>query len=899
MKKILIIFLFFFSNLIILNSNDLGFLKNINKKTKTVPDTATNLVLFQFVHYVPVNSNIICYGYSRYGSDGKDTTFTRDVFVKVFEHHQDSSLKVRNIFNQDTFFISPSKGDIFFYIFNADTELVSLKIEDSFNSIKSSFQTVYKFVLKADTVTKIKDIEDTFLTVNSERSIFINYVDDFNKIFFDYGTFLQDSTFKVTIIDDNKSIQIGSLGEYSDSFLYPKVINGGYFLQVKDSEVEDFYLVFEPLLNNIYPLKPETVHFVSLPATDSRDYYVISTDGYKNTRGLKSNLISINFGEDGPNGLNNSSLVKTNLYDLTGNGGIISNNGWQTLASGIAQFYIQNNVPNECIVLENLTSGTPQLVNNTKFCVFEYKDFKEAVKGKIYGDRVSFVGETLNFNIRITDGYDSIDNAYNGFASLNTINDLYFLNSLNGFDDYIEIQNGEGFFKLYSLSEGTKNFSFNDGELNYINNYYSTGIDGQGEVYVIDFYNPTNISANKLELFLPKNRIANVNENVLINVVAMNGNMIDTTNNSTVYITKTGSAILSDTIINLVKGKGAFFVYDNVSEKVLIDVTSGGLQSDQDTLNFLSEEKAVMIFNSGNKYALVNEPVNFSFYAMTPSFSIDTNFTGYIKISVKDSNQNFSSTVFINYSSDSIPIKKGVGNVSFYNMDPESIYISGYGISSSDTIMIEPFYFKTTYKIVGENKYIKIGVLDTIKLMVNDYYDSLKQYTTVIDSIKFYESNINGSLLYSFGPYNVVNGLTYIQLFENESENIDLYILTNDTFISNSGIYQYIGTYSSLSGIFEKFYSKKITEFKVFSPYYEKDRVSFKFQIPYDENLKISVYDVTGRFLNEIYNDKILKGEYIFKYDYLDRNNNKLPKGKYFVLFRFGNKFIRGISFLK
>ncbi len=908
MKKIfiffflLIIFIFIFPSSI--KSIDTYF--NNVKSPIFAPDTATNIQLYNFSYYYPVNSPILLFGMARCGGNDRDTLYTGTAQINIYEENNDSSAFTFSINYLDTSdYISTTNGQFLFYIENSDTELIGFELTDSSNNIKSSFLNIIKFKEKADTVTHLGGFDDTLFTSEFSLSFFLQFLDDNNNIFFDYASQFQDSTIRIVILDNNNSVTITNFDRSSNDTLYPMFLNGGYYLEINDSEYEDFYIIYEPLLTT-YPMDPETIHFVCLPPEEAPTFMVYSADGLDKTIGHDNGLLLLNLGSAGPVSSNNSSQVKCDLYDLTGNGGSINNSSWQTLSDGYAQTIVSSNTANECLILKTITAGTPDLYNITPFLGFKYKNTGEGVIGKVFGQRVASVGDTVDYLINIMDNNYNLDSNYKGFGLIDVYGNLNVLNISNrAWDNQPAILNGYGAFYLTCDTEDTTEAYFKDAEGNFVYNYYATnGFEGQ-KIQTI-WLPPTTNLADTIKLFLPENKTVTVNTKENITIALMSNDSICRNELGDVYVSLTGSAVCDQgDSVYIVNGVGIFNISDTIEETVIINVNGLG-SSGEDTIHFINSSTASFAALAGEDNTVVKDTITWTIYALNSAYLVDTTFNGYAYLDCIDSTGDTNS-IYTNYSLDSIPIINGVGVLNISNNEAEYVYFNnGHCINTStnDTIPLENRTLISQYCVSTSSDTDFVIEGDTLYFYIYDADSTLRNYNTIIDSIEIIEENANNSCnVFPLSNIPIYNGVGTIYISDSEVENIDIYGFYYDDLLKDHGVYKQFFSLSSYSGIIHN-KSNLIPKINYLSPVYPNpfsNNIRILFGTPQMEKIRINIYDKNGRRIKTLLNKTLSPGNYIVKWNGKDENNNYVPDGVYFIYLHTENNFIKGqkVIFIK
>ncbi len=862
-----------------------------SKDTKFQPDTATNLQIHTFSHYYPINSTIVFFSNARKGNGSDDTLYTGTGRVEIFEETRDSSAFSFSIFAADTGEFFPYNGGAcFFAVLNSDTEMVSLRIADSTDNIKSSFFTSVQFREKADTATCLRGFNDTLLTFDFPLRFFFRFEDDSGKIYFDYAALMTDSTLRITVLDNaDSSITIASFNASSHNELYPEIINGGYYVEIACNVVRDFDIVFEPILASP-PVSPDTIHFVCLPVSESPMLVTFSFSGYNQTIGMDKSLLALNMGENGPMASNNTSLILGEIYDMTGKGASITPSGALTMKSGIAQYVVNCDSVNECIVLKTTESGIPDLVNITPFITLKFKHLNEAVKGIPAIAQVAIAGDTIEGKVYITDAYENLDSSYKGFADFGPESDsLKILNYLTyQYDDYVPINNGVGDFLLTHPFPDTTLIRFVDGEGGTFSEAYfsANGFDGE-ELYTI-WLNGTNTPYERLELFVEDKQVFLLYENALVSVAAMKDDSICQTYSGYASITLSGNAYSPNDSVYIADGVGTFSITDSIAETVTVTVDDGAF-SDTDTLYFASGDEAVMIVVAGSQENIVNETFDFTFFAMTPSMSNDITYNGMITIEILDDNGDTNSFT-CDGDITAIPIVNGNATASFSNSDAEIIGFSGYSVSEPDTIPLESIDISTTYYLIPSNDSILLGSADTLYIYIIDDDSLTANYNTILDSIYIEESIVNGSVtvLSPYNPISITNGVGMIIITDTENEDINIYGEYSDTLIDDANVYKLLFELQSLNSVRERMQRFPDKDYLQNPRIITNNSAIIKFGLCKNIDLSLSIYDKTGRLIKRLYDGHMNRGHYLMKWDGKDNENNNVSNGIYFLYMNTG-----------
>lgn len=856
---------------------------------RAMPDTATNLQIYTFTNYYPINSNILMFSYARTGKEGTDTLYNGTGLIKFFEEVSDSSFYSTKVGPED-YYHTYNNGECMFYISNADTEMVAIRVEDSTEVIKSSFFTNIQFKPKADTATCMKGRDDTLLLINMPLTFFVRYEDDSNAIYFDYSTLMDDSTMRISVLNNaDSAVTISSLSGGSHTEIYPMLINGGYYIQISSNALKEFDLVFEPLLASP-PIAPDTVHYVCLPENQSPLLVTFSFTGFNQTEGKSKGLITLNMGNNGPVASNNSSQITAELFDLTGKGGNVAPTSAATMNGGIAQFTVDCDSVNECMVLKTTESGSPDLVNYTPFINIQYKHYGEYVMSKPFIQGIAIAGDTVGGRILVGDAYETIDSSYNGFAEFdNDINDLYIIHAADALEDeYVPIANGNGYFRIYYPYADTTVVYYSDGEKSgFVDAYYSAnGFDG--EEIKIAWLNGTDSGCDRFILQADE-YVYEVGDNAIITLAAMKGDSVSRNYDNYVNITLSGTAqSYFDSVYPGDDGIAHFNVTDTVAGPVYITV-SDSIYSATDTIYFSESDDAAFIVCAGGGEYYVNESFDLTFFAMTTDFRNDTLYNGMMTLIVSDDNGDTSS-LHISGNPDAIPIVNGSATVTCYNTDAEDISFSGYSVSGGDTLGVETTNISSIFRFLTDGKTSINEIEDTLKLYITDYDSIVAAYSTNIDSIYVEEEVMNSSVNIT-SPYNpipVTDGEGIIAISDSETENVRIYVNYTDTLIEDANVYRMIYELSSLTGI-ESNSMMPESDYMTISSIND-GFIPIKFGLSNNAHVKLSIYDRTGRMVKQMYSGMLSSGHYLQKWNGDDMSNRHIPEGIYFAVLNIDNK---------
>lgn len=868
-------------------------------REKFAPDTATNYSLYEFTNYYPVNSSVLMYGYARMGASGIDTTYNGTIYIDIEEENPDGSAYA-HLGGPPRDYLTVSDGEIFFYIENTEKEVISVVLRDSLGNLKPSFGKIIQFKGKASAPTGVSIKEDTLFAVESHTTYFIRFTDDNDSIFFDYASLMADSTLRITVLDNaDSTVMISSLDESGYHTIYPTLINGGYYLQLYSGSVRDVDLLVEPLLG-IYSLQPETLHLECLPEAESPTLIALSFSGFNQTRGKDKNILLLNMGEDGPISSNNTSVITPTLYDLSNFGASLSNTDPITLESGVGQLYIQADSINPAIALKLEDSGLPDLYKFNPFSFIQFRDIGEAVKGELLPQQAAVAGDTAGGLVFVCDAYGNGDNSYKGFASIEPQNpSLDIINhSASVYDETAYVLWGIGEFRMYYPNAGTTYTKMSDYESEMLYSYYSTnGFDGVEKRTV--WLEGTTSPALNLQLFLPENKSIDLRENEIITIAAMNNDSISTAYNDYVNISVSGSAESNKDSVMLENGIGNFFISDSIAEDVLITV-SDGIMSDIDTLHVNDDSRASIIAVAGRNNMLVNGNNDITFFAMTSSFENDTSYNGVIYLNIEDTHGDTAS--FSCPEGYTIPINGGMVTQTFTNTEAEKISLRGYSISGLDTIYLENLDVLSQYQLYTHPESLYTPAGDTLFMEIIDADSLTADYSTQLDQLYVEESNDNGSFTIhsSYNPFNISNGTAGLIVSDSESEIVRIYSTYYDTFLTDYDTYKLIYTLHPLTGI-NAINNTVISDYYIAQPNPSPfvNSTGIKFGTPVNINVRVSIFDQTGRLITGLIDRELSRGHYMVNWDGNDNYGKSVSSGTYFVIIRFGNQAIRNKKIIR
>ncbi|MDY6787474.1 MAG: FlgD immunoglobulin-like domain containing protein [candidate division WOR-3 bacterium] len=513
---------------------------------------------------------------------------------------------------------------------------------------------------------------------------------------------------------------------------------------------------------------------------------------------------------------------------------------------------------------------------------------------------VASVGDTIDAWVAVGDAYGVIDSTYNGYADLDArTNSLDLINADSSvYDDCVPIQSGLGEFRLHYPYAGTTYTNMQDEESSMLYSYFSSnGFEGVNKLTV--WHYSTMTAANALQLFLPENNSITIWENEVISVAAMYNDSIAGSYNGYVDISVTGSAAVNEDSIYLENGTGEFFISDSIAEDVII-TASDGVMNDIDTLHVLDDSKAALIAVAASSEMLVNGDNDITFFAMTSSFENDTSYSGIIHLIIDDTHGD---TLSFNCPEGyTIPISGGLVTQTFTNSEPEKIRMAGYSVSGLDTIYLEDIEVLSQYQIYPQPDAVFNPAGDTLFVEIIDADSSVVNYSTQLDQLYAEEENPNSSFTIhsSYNPFPVSNGTAELSVSDPESEIVELYTEYYDTLLADYDTYKLLYTLDPASGI------KPMTGISIDDYYLSKPNpspasgdVSIKFGMPVRDNVRINIYDQSGRLINNLMDREISGGHYMIKWSGNDSNGSEVPAGTYFIIIRFGDSALRNEKIIR
>lgn len=886
--------------------------------TKGVPDIATYIGMHTFF-YAPeaadsgyvvfyVTANIP--GGDPFGNP--DPAYTGIVDLHIFEEYDDGTASFYDTLFNPTDSVELVNGQAVLLLMDTGPEELIVYASARDGGLKPSTPSVATFDSLGTTPIRLlidgpNKINASVVEGPSGGRYLIKVVDDSDHIVSNYGDFLDTTKVMLSV---GGSAELWDLLADLPGYWYSNVgqsikvsLLGGMGQVMLSDTISEVVTLIATSLDMVDTLVSDTLIVDIRPPDEPTTLMLWSFSGTYGTVGVPKNFLAIAFAEEGPDPNNSSTLVRVSINDIIGDtsSATVSPSDSQTLSSGIAQFTISDTEADTGLIVKTEIGGIPQLYPFWMMGdkqAYGFKDPGEAVVMRPSFPFTGVVGDTVTVTIYTTDAADSVDLNYTGYLQLEAEEDngscqvLEYLTSNP--QNIISVQDsGKGRIWLVNSeaeevglymydAEGGGEGPFARGYLGY----------PSPEGVTITFENPGDTATSwEVQVNPTKRATAGYTETVTIKAVDGAG-LVDTAYNDIAQIDIdtiiAKYAVLSDTLVPIIRGIGTVDVVDDSAECVVI-IASDSLSSGQDTLWFYEPGTAALLMGIGPYEVLVNGEAPFAVYAMSPGFQIDTTWTGVAKLVVIDTTGDPLSVSAVSGNLDSIVIDKGTGSITITDTEVEYIrlnfeYVSGPSpLASSETNDVE-FEVRLDCTLPPEGSVG--GTPDTITFRTVDANGLLYSYNTVIDSLW---ANV-GTVTFNPSPPNIpiTDGICYVEIEDTEAETVDVYAQVYDALVEDRD--NYIGKIVfSIVGIE---FSRELRLFpKVFSlsqnyPNPFRSSTVIRYSLSKPSHTILRVYDASGRVVKTLVDRKQGAGYYRVRWDLKDDKERRVASGVYFYVLK-------------
>ena len=228
---------------------------------------------------------------------------------------------------------------------------------------------------------------------------------------------------------------------------------------------------------------------------------------------------------------------------------------------------------------------------------------------------------------------------------------------------------------------------------------------------------------------------------------------------------------------------------------------------------------------------------------------------------------------------------------SYYNRSVEYYDTLGWGTMLGDWGAPYNFAYAAILNYEGNNTdtalfYIRNSLSSSSNLVVNDAY--LENKSTWVKTISM--PSLVAAPGESLAVYITVDTTGLLDEIYRDTI-IFISNATNETKANNS-IYILLdyntGLHSGISTIVNKKLTSKLSLIATKNPFIHT--TDLRFALPSECDVNITIYDISGKKLNELTNKKYTAGIYKIKWDGKDSNRKTLPSGFYFAKMTTGNK---------
>lgn len=873
--------------------------------TKSVPDSATYIGMHTFF-YAPEAADsgyVVFYVIANIpGGDpfgNPDPAYTGIVDLHIFEEYDDTTASFYDALFNPTDSVELVNGQAVLLLMDTEPEELIVYASARDGGLKPSTPSVAAFDSSGTTPIRLlidgpEKINASIEEGPSGGRYLIKVVDDSDHIVSSYGDFLDTTKVMLSVggsaeLWDLLAIFAGS--ENIGQSIKVTLLSGMGQVMLSDTISEVVTLIATSLVG----LGSDTLVVDVRPPDEPTTLMLWSFSGVYGTVGVPKNFLAIAFAEEGPDPNNNTTEVRVSINDIIGSlSATVSPSDSQTLSSGIAQFTISDTEADTGLIVKTEIGGTPQLYPFWMMGdkqAYGFKDPGEAVVMRPSFPFTGVVGDTVTVTIYTTDAADSVDLNYTGYLQLEAEEDngsCQVLEYLTGIPQNIISVQDSGVGRIWLVNSEAEEVGLymwdaeGGGESPFARGYLGYP---SPEGVTITFENPGGVATSwEVQVNPTKRATAGYTETVTIKAVDGAG-LVDTAYNDIAHIDTTVAryAVLSDTLVPIIRGIGTVDVVDDSAECVVI-IASDSLDSGQDTLWFYEPGKAALLMGIGPYEVLVNGEAPFAVYAMSPGFQIDTTWTGVAKL--VSGSPNVSA---VSGNLDSIVIDKGTGSITITDTVVEEVwlhfeYVSGPSpLASSETSDVE-FEVRLDCTLPSEGSVG--GTPDTITFRTVDANDSLYPYNTTIDSLW---ANV-GTVTFNPSPPNIqiTDGICYVEIEDTEAETVDVYAQVYDALVEDREDYVGQIVFSTV-GI--KF-SRELRLFpKVFSlsqnyPNPFRSSTVIRYSLSKPSHTILRVYDASGRVVKTLVDRKQVAGYYRVRWDLKDEKERRVASGVYFYVLK-------------
>ncbi|MDD5530260.1 MAG: T9SS type A sorting domain-containing protein [bacterium] len=844
------------------------------------------------------------------GSNETDKNYTGVVKLKAIEGNPNNSVKFcfadpSLYFLPDTTIIVDSilldKGEGAVWIKNYEAEDI-IVYGISQDSLKSTHPSVFTFDTCGSIPSRILLTGPGKINVDPEMSgrYRVRLVDASGKIL--TGSIV-DTLVTVRAIEGIKNNSINMIDALSnlqsDSAVKCVLIGGQGNLFLTDVESESLTLIAthdyfgsDTIVVNVRPI--DEVLYIT----------PFSVSGTYGTQNVDKSVLAIAMKGDGnPNPNNNSSKVEFKISDILGTpSASISPTGQQTLVSGLASFTLRDTEADSGIIMKTICSGTPQLLPNWMFgekTAYAFKQPGKAILMQNIGPTTVIVNDTSNLSIYAVDGLGTLDTTYNGWVK-------YEINDTNNSCKLMEYGTGKsltlahiqkGVAKIWVTNSEIEeiNIEFVDAEAKYLNAYL--GGNGPDQSIDISFESPGN-SATRWTLETNGNQFL-VHQLISGTIKAVDDSgRIDTTFNDTAIFTTSGFATPESTMIPIAKGIGTVEIKDDSVETSTICAKGAGLTKWENDISFITGNQAAYLVPILTEDIITNDSMQITFLAMTPQFIIDTTWNGTVSIDYTDPSN---SSIDWNGTPDSIPIIKGSGHIKIVNSEVENIEIEmnyknglpAIPVASSTKLL----HFKARLVSSLPDTAFVGGIQDTVIFEIVDINGNVTSHNAWL-RVWHLEQYPDTSVIMDDSVH-IINGIGYLKIEDSKPESVWVYASSSDSLIVQINELMGIVTFKAVGIETQPTIPIKFN-LSNGCPNPFTNNILIHYAIPVTSKVSLKIYDITGRTVCTILNEKVKPGYYTINWDGTDNNHKQISNGIYFYKFETDNfKSTKKITLLK
>ncbi|RKZ34591.1 hypothetical protein DRQ33_01840 [bacterium] len=718
-------------------------------------------------------------------------SYTGNFRINIIEENPDSSAQFYDIMRDSLLGNSvevavTGTAAVGFAITNSEAEFIMIYAEDIADELKPSIPVGVYVTPSGDSAVKIWHSGLTRMPVGSDGMILpikIFPADTSNlPVPTYYDTALVWTAVEVRIIAesiDNGSAEISSLfgEEPGDTVILP-AIGGISYMFALNSEAETITIEAVDIIDGTLTPDTFTIEFIS---EGGCVLLAGPFDGLAHTVGAPATCFSIMMTPDGePDIEDDTTIISAQLKDITGTVSAEISPAERTLTNGVSAFTVNNDEPDSLgiFVHPSVVSGSP--VENPMWTPIIFFPETHPTKFFYLGPNAIAMGDTALISFRLV-------NDFGEFAT-ECVHYQYFLipdidegTSIQIIDPATDMVYSDGEWeplpydttyplKLTASSVEEVEMAFTDAE---IRGMFDMGMLKPTQRIEFSVLPVSGSDAGQYALYPPNSFwIFQTGMYFQVDVFAVDdAGAVDTTYSGTVATSITGSAFATSSV-EIENGHGAIYVYDDYEEDVTLDIVGELVSPPSATLHFISPTGsggAPMIVPDDVENILAGEGRELIVYVATIS-GVSSSFSGEVDVIVDEPDDDGSVVC-----PTTLEIENGIGLLSFYNSEPETVYIT---FSHESLIEMGNMVITSAKLIIECPETLELDSSYTLEISAVDYMGEPCPAINLSFYFNWEEEIDNNSMIYGgpYTPYFYEGVCTLIAVSNDEAEWVDIYI---------------------------------------------------------------------------------------------------------------------------